>query len=282
MTSEHSDLTIPPPYLLRQTRHGPMLVNPNDAYVGQSLLAYGEYSAAEFELLRQLATTPGMIVEVGANMGALTVPLAKLAAQQSQMLLAVEPQLFVFQQLCANLALNGLTNVLTQYAACGEQESTVQIPILNIHTRQNFGGVPVSQATNGAGLTVPCHTLDTMVGERLVGLLKIDVEGFELAVLKGAQQTLSRSRPLLYVENDRPDLSRDLIEYLWSHNYALHWHLPPLFSADNFYRNPQNLYPGTVSCNMIGTPAEQAWTLEGFQRVEDAGSHPFRRTPASV
>ncbi|MBO2969087.1 FkbM family methyltransferase [Burkholderia pseudomallei] len=54
-----------------------------------------------------------------------------------------------------------------------------------------------------------------------VRLLKIDVEGFELQVLQGAQKTLAKHRPVLYVENDRVELSSVLIEFLWGQGYRL-------------------------------------------------------------
>ena len=40
---------------------------------------------------------------------------------------------------------------------------------------------------------------------------------------------------MLYVENDRPEKSHDLIEWLWKKDYRLWWHLTPLFNPDNFF-----------------------------------------------
>lgn len=53
---------------------------------------------------------------------------------------------------------------------------------------------------------------------------------YELLTLQGAVDVLTRSRPLLYVENDRLDKSQALIEWLWSQNYQLFWHMPRLFN----------------------------------------------------
>src|SRR6185503_18246577 len=93
-----------------QTRDGPMMAFRHDVYIGRSLELYGEFSPSERELLGQLVKPGGVLVEVGANIGAHTIALARACAPGK--LYAFEPQQRVFQVLCANLALNGVTNVV--------------------------------------------------------------------------------------------------------------------------------------------------------------------------
>ena len=100
-------LDVAPPYRLVQSRHGWMLVNPNDAYLGQAILQYGECCEIEVAFLLQLLSLrPGLVMEVGTNIGTHTVPIAKALARQNRRLLAFEPQPVIFQNMCANLALN--------------------------------------------------------------------------------------------------------------------------------------------------------------------------------
>src|SRR5690606_28828206 len=100
-------------YGLRQCRHGPMLFNKRDLYVGRSLATYGEFSEAEIGLFRQILRPGGVVVEAGANIGAHTVPLARMVGE-SGAVVAFEPQRLQFQLLCANLALNGMINVFAR------------------------------------------------------------------------------------------------------------------------------------------------------------------------
>jgi tRNA A58 N-methylase Trm61 len=80
-------------------------------FIGRALDKYGEISRGEIIFLRQLIR-PGMtLVEVGANIGVLTVPFARLVAHGGTVI-AFEPQRIVFHMLCGNLALNALYNVL--------------------------------------------------------------------------------------------------------------------------------------------------------------------------
>jgi Methyltransferase FkbM domain len=129
-------------------------------------------------------------------------------------------------------------------------------------------------------IAVPCVRLDDALVGETVGLLKIDVEGAELDVLQGCAEVLKRSRPVLYVENDRIEQSRALIEWLWGQGYRLWRHLPPLFNPQNHFGSQQNLYGNTVSCNMLCLPQGTNITVEALMEITEANLHPFAR-PAS-
>ena len=68
-TPAMTNALIAPPYQLSSTRHGTMLANANDVYMGQAFLRYGECCEIEIRLLLSLLKVPGMVIEVGANMG---------------------------------------------------------------------------------------------------------------------------------------------------------------------------------------------------------------------
>src|SRR3954469_8060635 len=92
---------------LRDCRHGPMLFNINDKYIGRSLELYGEFSEPEITLLTSYLRPTDTVVEVGANVGAHTVPRAQAVSGGGEVV-AFEPQRLIFQTLCANLALNSI------------------------------------------------------------------------------------------------------------------------------------------------------------------------------
>ncbi|RDU99611.1 FkbM family methyltransferase [Trinickia dinghuensis] len=252
-----------------------MLANPNDFFLGRAIVEYGEYGEIEAQLLAQLFVRPGAAVEVGANIGTHTVALAKRTRELGRTLIAFEPQPFLFQNLCANLALNSLTNVRAWPWACGAKAGTVYFDVPDYESPGNFGAVAMTQDPGPASLAVPCVTLDDAIGGQAVGLLKIDVEGAELDVLRGAEAVIEKSRPVLYVENDRIALSRALIEWIWARGYRLWWHFPPLFNPENFFGNSNNLYPTVVSCNMLGLPREMTVNVVGLEEATDIDFHPL-------
>lgn len=274
-----NQLNVAPPYCLVQSRHGWMLANLNDIYMGAAMATYGECNEVELEFLLGLAQYPGSVVEVGANMGIHTIPIARALQKQGRQLVVFEPQPVVFQQLCANLALNGLMNVTAWPFACGEKQGVVTFPRPDYLKTGNFGGVSMSSSAPVAGnasVQVPCTRLDDMLQYERVGLLKIDVEGFELRVLNGSRALIQRSRPLLYVENDRVDNSQELIEWLWAASYNLWWHTPPLFNPHNFFGVAKNLYGRIVSLNMLGVPREINLGIPAqLVKVQESNHHPM-------
>jgi FkbM family methyltransferase len=264
-------------YRIVRARHGWMLANPNDIYMGQALLTYGEYGEIEARFLHACLLKPGRIVEVGANMGSHTVGLAKIAAAGGEEMVVFEPQPVIFQNLCANLALNGLRNVRAWPFACGDKTGSVSFAKQDYGRPGNFGGVSMSHAEDGPErITAPVVRLDDCLGEDAVALIKIDVEGFELAVLRGADESLRRNRPVLYVENDRVDRSKELIEWLWSREYRLFWHIPPLFNPENFFGQPVDHYARVASFNMLCLPKELVQgEIPGLDEIADSSWHPL-------
>ncbi|MFV1966392.1 MAG: FkbM family methyltransferase [Pirellulaceae bacterium] len=248
---------------LVQSRYGFTLFNRNDIYIGRSLDHYGEYSEGEVELLRPFLEEGDTVVEVGANIGAHTLPLAKIVGSTG-VVHAFEPQRVVFQTLCANVALNSLDHVHCRQAAVGAVPGHVLVPQLDYGSENNFGGLGLGQYHHGE--KVPVMTLDQLQLHDC-RLIKIDVEGMERSVLEGAAETITRRCPLLYLENDRQEQSAALIEYLMQLDYQMFWHLPPLFNPKNFFQQPKNVFGNIVSVNMLAIPASSSVEVRGLRPV---------------
>ena len=267
-------IELNPPYRLVFGRHGHFLVSGNDMYVGQAIAVYGEYGELEWDFMRQVIAPARDQVEVGANIGSHTVAMAKLAAQGGRRLMAVEPQPVLFQNMCANVALNRLFNVQAENCACAAEPGWLSFPPQDYAAVGNFGGVSMQVETDG-WQRVRSQPLDSLLDARWdVGFLKIDVEGFEHDVLLGARDTLRRCRPVIYLENDRLEKSRALIEHLWSMDYHCWFHVPRLFNPDNFAQEEKNIFDNLASFNMLCLPREMPHTLPD-PPVQDANAHPL-------
>ena len=241
-------------------RHGHFVVNRNDEVIGRSLIEYGEFSEAELRLFQQLVQPGNHVVEVGANIGSHTVPLAQTVGPSGRVD-AFEPQRLIFQLLAANIAMNSLANVFCHPDALGSESNTIQVSELSPNQYQNFGAMEFRPQS--AGVQCQQRRLDELAIERC-DFLKVDVEGMELAVLSGAQEVIARNKPVIFLENDRPKNSPPLIRHLQQCGYNLFWHVSRLYREDNFRSNRSNVFGTTVSVNMLCLPVERLSKFESI------------------
>ena len=258
---------------LAEGADGYFLYNIHDRYIGASIAKYGEYSGLEAGFFRRLCATGDVVIEVGANIGAHTVGIAK-AVGPSGRVLAFEPQRIVFQMLCANIALNCLANVDCHHAAVGAMHGSITVPEVDFSSPNNFGAVTLLETVQG--LEVPCITLDGLRPVSRVNLLKIDVEGMEFDVIKGGMELIGEFKPFLYVENDQPGKSEALMRLIDSMGYRMHWDCPPLFNPKNYYGEKENIFGSAGSFNLFCVHRSVAMQVTNGLEISDFSSHPLR------
>jgi FkbM family methyltransferase len=238
---------------VKSCRYGNMVYQANDRYIGRSFDLYGEYSEAEVVLFRQLVRPGQTVLDIGANIGAHSVPLAQLVGSAGRVF-AFEPQRIPFYCLCANVVLNSLTNVVCHQAAVGESAGTLSVPELDYFAEENFGGLALTDDFgNSRSYSVPVQRIDDLQLDQC-HFMKIDVEGMEREVLAGAVDTIRRFQPILYVEDDRAEKSTALRAFLQNLGYELYIHRPPLYNPQNFFNDPMNIFGEIISLNLYCHP----------------------------
>jgi FkbM family methyltransferase len=206
---------------------------------------------------------PGAVVlDIGANIGAFTVPLARLVGPGG-LIVAIEPERSNYYALCANVALNNLPWVICLQYCVSDQTGMTRVPDLDRSISQNFAGLELDQPqTTGNGNLIPVFRLDDLDAASSVTLIKIDVEGMEQRVLQGAVRTIEKDRPFLYVENDREEKSERLMDFIASLGYRMWHHQPPFWNPENFAKKKKNIFADLVSQNLFCHPVEQALTFD--------------------
>jgi len=256
-----------------KSRHGFLSYNKNDIYIGKSIEKYGEFSHLEAKLFEQICKDGDIVIEVGANIGTHTVYLSKLVGKG--VVIAYEPQRLVFQNLCANLAINSISNVYAYQEAVSNETGTILIPECDFNKNNNFGGINIENSKNGT--IVNKQKLDHFLNKiNRLKLLKIDVEGMEIGVIQGAKELIKKFKPIIYVENDRQEHSKNLIELLWSLDYIMYWHLPRLFNEDNYFEEKENIFGSIVSVNMLCIHKEFDIKVSDMKKVTNSDFHPMK------
>jgi FkbM family methyltransferase len=242
--------------VIQKSRYGVFLYNPRDAYIGKSLAEYGEFSKEESDLFTSILRPGDIALDVGANIGAHSIAMANAVGDKG-LVYAFEPQRMCYYSLCANVAMNGLRQVICLQQAVSDKPGVMKIPELDFMKPGNFGGLEIYHEWNAPGTCqVKVVTVDAMNLPSL-RFMKVDVEGMETAVLDGARETIQKFRPILNLECDRQDQFPYLIAMLRQMNYVLYIHCPPLYSSENYFKNEINYFGNIVSKNIFCYPAEQ-------------------------
>lgn len=248
---------------LTRCRYGWMLTNRNDLYIGRSLQHYGEYCQDESDLLAPYLSPGDWVVDAGANVGSMTLFFAQAVGAAGRVV-SLEPQRMVHQMLCANAALNGLTNVHALHAAAGAQSGSIKVDIPDYAKPNNFGAMPLGDWQ--AGEDVRLLRLDELELERC-RLIKIDVEGMEHAVLEGASACIARHRPVMYIENDHEEKAQALLRQVAALDYRIYRHVSSYFNPANFLGRSDNIFEGIYASNMLCLPAEGGFAQPTLEEV---------------
>lgn len=167
-------------------------------------------SVAELEFLRRHDFGDGAIIDVGANLGLFSLVMSERFPDRR--IVAFEPAPSTFAALSKNIARNGAANIECHQLAVADHDGTSTFVVLE-SARAN-SAIAVAKPTAGKyAIDIECITLDRFCGagdlER-IALMKVDVEGFEISVFRGAEHVLSRVRPRVVYFEVCPALARSV------------------------------------------------------------------------
>ncbi|MGH9198733.1 MAG: FkbM family methyltransferase, partial [Acidimicrobiia bacterium] len=197
--------SLPELRLTRQTRHGRLSFSNKDAVIGRHLYLYRHFEydkiLAALQTLREsgVRRAGGLLIDVGANVGTVCIPLVRSGAFSGA--LAFEPEPKNHQFLLRNIRQNGLTSSITAFdCALSSQSGTMELSL----SPSNFGDHRLGgdQPHGHAMLSVSVRRLDDVLTEAglpwmQVGLLWMDVQGHEIHVLAGAERLIMSGVPVV-------------------------------------------------------------------------------------
>jgi FkbM family methyltransferase len=148
---------------------------------------------AEKRFLRSVVRRDSIVADVGANQGLYTLWLARVAT--SGHVYSFEPDPDLFQCLEKNVRINQLTNISLIRAAASNRSGILSFAVNELNRGDNRVSTNPDETLKGK--RVPAVTIDETVTSPCLDLLKIDVQGFEIEVLLGAQKTLMNNPGLM-------------------------------------------------------------------------------------
>lgn len=168
-----------------------------------------------------------LFIDAGANLGSYSLLAAGIAEAD---VLAVEPIPATYRRLSDNIALNQLdARIAAHQVGLADQSGTLRF--------SNLADSAVNRVVPNGGIEVPVTTIDDLLGNKSPGLLKLDVEGFEEAVLAGASNLLDQGCPILMETLENRDFH---LAFMSEHGYQPYVYEPfyrQFFPADTIANN---------------------------------------------
>jgi FkbM family methyltransferase len=182
----------------------PAIVRPDSHLFPRLYFLYKRrIEAAGVEALRPLVRSGTTVIDGGANIGFHSIYFDHWVGEGK--VIALEPDARNFEMLNRTIRRYGLKHVETIRAAVTRVDGPVRLKVDPLHP----GNHRIS--TTGDGVEVPGVTIDRILAERgwpEVSLIKIDTQGSELDVLRGAPVVIERSHPALVIEIDEKGLGQ--------------------------------------------------------------------------
>jgi FkbM family methyltransferase len=189
--------------------------------LGLSTIAFGQFEDAECRLLCQLARPGSTAIDVGANVGIMTIPMARAVGSVGTVV-AVEPFAHNIRRLQANATLNSITNIVVRQVAASQDVGHIDFHIAEDPAFGSTRSIVSGMKSIGV-ISVDSMPLDKIwfdLGSPTVSVIKIDVEGAEAAVIRGTFALLQRDCPVLVLEASTQSDLAQLAELLGPHGYS--------------------------------------------------------------
>jgi FkbM family methyltransferase len=193
--------------------YGKFIINRHCAFQAEHLIKTGvPHIHQELNILMFIAGSLEencVVVDAGANAGLITIPIAQAIKGKNGIVYAFEPQTQMYYALCGSVALNDLTNVEVHDCALGSRDDEVDVVFPDYSKPQDFGLFSLNDdhSDDFKKTNIPVRPLDSLDIPRL-DLLKIDVEGMEVEVLRGAKQLIRKHSPWCWVEYWKSDIEQ--------------------------------------------------------------------------
>jgi len=174
-----------------------------DNYIENTILRTGTYESEIGKLIYSLLKKGDITIDIGANIGLQSLRMALSVGTEGQVL-AFEPLTYLQQKLSRNILLNGVTNISVLPVALSNTECVKAFSICS--DVWNQGTFSLRQETNEENkqevIIKKGDDLPEINALKKIHLIKIDVEGFEFAVMQGLKNRIGEHRPKIIFEYD--------------------------------------------------------------------------------
>ena len=240
-------------FISSEFRYGKILSFPDDL-IGQSIEFYGEWAQKEIDFLSYFISHGQCVVDIGSFIGTHTLAFSNMVGDKGKVI-SYEANPACYNLLDKNINLNECKNVQSFNVGLSDTKKMIRINIPK-KIKGNFGSLSLkNREAKKNGTQIALNTLDSF-NLKDCRLLKIDVEGMEWNVLKGASRTINKTKPYIYFECNNATDAWPAIEYLKNINYKTYAYSFTAFNKDNYRKKEINNFLQNSEIGILGVPAK--------------------------
>lgn len=186
-------------------------VHPHDPGISRELAVYHIHEPNATGLFRNYVKEGMHVVDIGSNLGYYALLAATLVGPKGR-ILAIEPEPQNYKLLTMNMIANHIQNIDTVQCAVGSKNGTSELYLTKTLNTNSL--IPPVDGSAIASIQVKVKTLDALLAELdfpKVDFVRMDIEGGEIAVIKGMQNTLKQYKPAILIELHRDRVGTDSI-----------------------------------------------------------------------
>lgn len=255
-------------------RYGHIKYFANDPVIGESLRLYGEWAEKEIEFLLNFVPEGGSVLDIGSFIGTHALAFASKVGPDGAVQ-SFEPQPASYAVLYENCTSNGLKNIVCNNAFVSDSEGNIALEEMEPESHINFGGL--SASVTGTK-TARMMTVDGLALDRC-DFMKIDVEGFEHTVLRGAPVTIQKFKPVIYAEINSLEAAVPSLKILQEYGYACFVHAVDAFNPDNLFGSTENIFGPSRELAIVAVSPERkdeltskldpSWEIYPIETIDD-------------
>jgi len=208
--------------------------------ISNSLAVYGEWAHEELEFLKKFIRPNDRIADVGSFIGTHTASFSHLVGSQGN-IFCFEPNPVSHFLLNLNICANGLDNVLVSSSALGALNCKAR---LSVCPSNNGASSLLQVEDHNYFANVRQSTFDRHFSNISVSLIKIDAEGFEPLILRGAMNSIKKDLPIIYCEVNSLSAGARLFRWAGISNYLVYGAVFDAFNPSNFFLNKEDIFFG--------------------------------------
>lgn len=187
------------PFVMR-TAHYRAWVHPKKGNLSRALIRRGNWEPPVTRVFVDRLKPSQLVVDAGANFGHFSLVASKIVGPAGRVV-AFEPEEATYAQLQANVKLLDIPNVTAERAGLSDVDGMLALT-RDAHNPGGHSFIAANVRETGVSETVPIHRLDSYLANepRKIGILKLDVQGFEQRLINGAAGRIARDKPVIFCE----------------------------------------------------------------------------------